>query len=262
MDAAAGSLSIHGLSKTYRLEGRPLPVLERIDLETPPGSFTSIVGASGCGKSTLLRLIVGLDNEYDGAIMVGGRRIDGPGLDRGIVFQEHRLFPWLTVQKNVALGLEGTSIDAAERRATVAEHIRLVGLEGFERAYPRELSGGMAQRTALASRALVNRPEILLLDEPFGALDALTRIQMQNELLRLWKAERITMILVTHDIEEAVFLGQEVVVMDSRPGRIRRRLRVEREYPRDRADAELSRVRRELLAEFEMGSASPPKAHV
>jgi sulfonate transport system ATP-binding protein len=159
------------------------------------------------------------------------------------------------VEENVALGLEGTSVPEAERRTAVAEHVRLVGLGGFERAYPKELSGGMAQRAAIA-RALVNRPDVLLLDEPLGALDALTRLQMQNELLRLWTTERITMILVTHDIEEAVFLGQEVVVMDSRPGRIRRRLQVDRPYPRDRADPELARVRRELLGAFGVGDAA------
>jgi ABC-type nitrate/sulfonate/bicarbonate transport system ATPase subunit len=250
--ARAATLSIRGLSKTYRLEGRPLSVLERIDLEVPSGGFTSIVGASGCGKSTLLRLIVGLDDQYEGAILLDGQPIRGPGLERGIVFQEHRLFPWLTVEENVALGLEASPLGAGERRTAVREHVHLVGLQGFERAYPRELSGGMAQRAAIA-RALVGKPDILLLDEPLGALDALTRVQMQNELLRLWRTERVTMILVTHDIEEAVFLGQEVVVMDARPGRIRRRLQVDRPYPRDRTDPELARLRRELLAEFQVG---------
>jgi sulfonate transport system ATP-binding protein len=245
----AADLSVRALSKTYRLEGRVLPVLERIDIDVPSGAFTCIVGASGCGKSTLLRLIAGLDPDYEGVIHLGGRPIRGPGLERGVVFQEHRLFPWLTVEDNVGLGLAASALGPAERRELVQSHLRMVGLEGFERAFPRALSGGMAQRAAIA-RALVNKPQVLLLDEPLGALDALTRAQLQDELLRLWMGERITVILVTHDIEEAVFLGEEVVVMDARPGRIRRGLKVERPHPRDRADPELARVRRELLAEF------------
>jgi sulfonate transport system ATP-binding protein len=251
----ARTLSIRGVSKSYALDGRTLQVLSGVDLEAPPGSFTSIVGTSGCGKSTLLRLIVGLDQDYEGAILLDGQSIRGPGLERGMVFQEHRLFPWLTVAENVEVGLAASSLRLPERRALVADHIRLVGLQGFERAYPHELSGGMAQRAAIA-RALVNKPDILLLDEPLGALDALTRLHLQNELARLWEAEGITMILVTHDIEEAVFLGEQVIVMDSSPGRIRRRLPVDRPYPRDRADPAIARIKRELLAEFHVGEAA------
>ena len=251
----ARTLSIRSVSKSYALDGRTLPVLSGIDLEAPPGSFTSIVGTSGCGKSTLLRLIVGLDQDYGGAILLDGQPIRGPGLERGMVFQEHRLFPWLTVAENVEVGLAASSLPLPERRALVADHIRLVGLQGFERAYPHELSGGMAQRAAIA-RALVSKPDILLLDEPLGALDALTRLHLQNELARLWEAEGITMILVTHDIEEAVFLGEQVIVMDSSPGRIRRTLPVDRPYPRDRADPAIARIKRELLAEFHVGEAA------
>jgi ABC-type nitrate/sulfonate/bicarbonate transport system ATPase subunit len=249
------------VSKSYRLNGRSLAVLQGIDLEALPGSFTSIVGASGCGKSTLLRLIVGLDADYEGEILLDGRPIRAPGLERGMVFQEHRLFPWLTVNQNVALGLSALERSEKEKRTTIAEHIRLVGLEGFERAYPYQLSGGMAQRAAIA-RALVSKPSILLLDEPLGALDALTRLHLQNELQRLWRAEGVTMILVTHDIEEAVFLGQQVVVMDSRPGRIRRRLRVELPYPRARAHPDFLRIKQDLLDEFHLDGEDRPRDYM
>lgn len=251
----ARTLSIRSVSKRYALDGRALPVLSGIDLEAPPGSFTSIVGSSGCGKSTLLRLIVGLDQDYEGEILLDGEPIRGPGLERGMVFQEHRLFPWLTVEENVELGLAASSLPSRERKALVADQVRLVGLQGFGHAYPHELSGGMAQRAAIA-RALVSKPDILLLDEPLGALDALTRLHLQNELARLWEAEGITMILVTHDIEEAVFLGEQVIVMASSPGPIRRRFRVDRPYPRDRADPAIARIKRELLAEFHVGGAA------
>jgi sulfonate transport system ATP-binding protein len=249
----SGTLSVRGLSKSYRLEGRVLPVLQRVDLEAPPGSFTSIVGTSGCGKSTLLRLLVGLDPDYEGSIELDGRPIREPGLERGIVFQEHRLFPWLTVEQNIGLGLSAADLPREERRVSVARHIQLVGLQGFERAYPHQLSGGMAQRAAIA-RALVSKPCILLLDEPLGALDALTRLHLQNELQRLWYAEGVTMIMVTHDIEEAIFLGQQVVVMDERPGRVRRRLDVPLPYPRDRAHRDFGRLKVDLLREFHLGS--------
>jgi ABC-type nitrate/sulfonate/bicarbonate transport system ATPase subunit len=199
------------------------------------------VGVSGCGKSTLLRLLIGLDDDYEGEIKVGGTRVQGTSLDRGIVFQEHRLFPWLTVRENVGLALESSDWSEAEKKKTIQEHIELVGLAGYEGAYPNQLSGGMAQRAAIA-RGLVNRPGILLLDEPFGALDALTRTNLQDELQRIWQTEKITMILVTHDVEEAVLLGDRVVVLQARPGRIRRVIDVDVPHPRDRADRRLREV--------------------
>lgn len=260
--ASFGTLSIRQVSKSYRLEGRELKVLDGIDLEVQPGSFTSIVGASGCGKSTLLRLILGLDTDYEGDILLDGKRIEGPGLERGIVFQEHRLFPWLTVEQNVAVGVAGTNLSEQEKREAVREQIALVGLTGFESAYPHQLSGGMSQRAAIA-RALAAKPRILLLDEPLGALDALTRLHLQAELQRLWHTEGVTMIMVTHDIEEAVFLGQEVIVMDARPGRIKRRVPVRLPYPRHRNDPELVRVKQQLLREFHVGDELPePRAAV
>lgn len=254
---SSGTLHVRGVSKSYQLEGRLLPVLQGIDLEAPPGSFTSIVGTSGCGKSTLLRLLVGLDPDYEGSIELDGKAVHEPGLERGIVFQEHRLFPWLTVEQNIELGLGALELTRKERKASVARHVALVGLDGFERAYPHQLSGGMAQRAAIA-RALVTKPSILLLDEPLGALDALTRLHLQNELLRLWSAEGVTMIMVTHDIEEAIFLGQQVVIMDARPGRIRRRLDVPLPYPRDRAHVDFLRLKQELLQAFDLQRTQNP----
>lgn len=247
--AQAGTLEIKQLSKHYDVKGEPLSVLQHIDLTVKPGEFVSIVGSSGCGKSTLLRLVVGLEEDYEGELLLDGQRIAGTSLDRGIVFQEHRLFPWLTVSQNIALGLLNSSLSEAERERSIAEHIALVGLQGFESAHPHQLSGGMSQRVAIA-RALVNRPRVLLLDEPFGALDALTRAHLQQELVRIWAAEGITAILVTHDVEEAVFLADRVVVMEPRPGRVRRTVTVDLPRPRDRASAAFAAIKDDVLQEF------------
>jgi sulfonate transport system ATP-binding protein len=218
-------------------------------LRVRPGEFVSVLGASGCGKSTLLRLIAGLDTDYSGEILVAGERVRDTSLQRGIVFQDHRLFPWLTASQNILAALRNAPLTAKQKRDAVAEHIALVGLAGFENAYPNQLSGGMAQRVAIA-RGLVNRPRVLLLDEPFGALDALTRGRLQNELQRIWEQERITMILVTHDVDEAVYLGDRVVTMAPRPGRIKRIVDVALPRPRDRADARFIRLRDEIVADF------------
>ena len=247
--AHAGTLHIDHLSKHYDVNGAPLAVLDDITLTVNPGEFVSIVGSSGCGKSTLLRLIVGLEDDYQGEVLLDGQRVVGTSLDRGIVFQEHRLFPWLTVEQNIALGLLNAKLGEAEKAQSVREHIALVGLEGFETAYPHQLSGGMSQRVAIA-RALVSRPEVLLLDEPFGALDALTRAHLQQELHHIWQAEGITMILVTHDVEEAIYLGDQVVVMEPRPGRIRRIVPIDLAHPRDRAGLPFARLKEDVLAEF------------
>ncbi|MDR1228447.1 MAG: ABC transporter ATP-binding protein [Azoarcus sp.] len=246
----AANLEIRRLRKRYLVDGGALAVLDDIDLSIRPGEFIAIVGASGCGKSTLLRLIIGLDNDYEGDILLDGRRVDDTGLDRGIVFQEHRLFPWLTVRKNIETGLlNNTRLSPEEKEKSVREHIELVGLQGFENAFPHQLSGGMSQRVAIA-RALVNRPEVLLLDEPFGALDAFTRHFLQDELLRISAEESITMVLVTHDIEEAIYLADRVVVMQPRPGRIKRVIDVDPPRPRQRDSAEFARLESDLLADF------------
>jgi ABC-type nitrate/sulfonate/bicarbonate transport system ATPase subunit len=242
-------IDIRDVSKQYTVKNEVLPVLERLSLTINPGEFLSIVGASGCGKSTLLRLLVGLDSEYQGEIQVGGQRLIGTSLDRGIVFQEHRLFPWLTIEQNVGLGLENSPWSSDKKKQAIKEHIELVGLTGFETAYPHQLSGGMAQRAAIA-RGLVNQPSILLLDEPFGALDALTRSRLQGELQTIWQREKITMILVTHDVDEAVYLGDRVVVMQPRPGRIRKTVNIDVPHPRDRSDPTLKALTEEVRAEI------------
>lgn len=246
---AGGALRISDLHKRFTIGNVPRPVLEAINLDVKPGEFISIVGASGCGKSTLLRLIVGLDAEYRGDIRLDGERVATTSLDRGIVFQDHRLFPWMTLGQNIELALLNTDTPKARRAQIVADHIALVNLQGFEKAYPHQLSGGMAQRAAIA-RALVTEPKLLLLDEPLGALDALTRVRVQNELQRIWMAQRSTMVMVTHDVEEALYLGDRVVVMAPNPGRIRRIVEVDLPHPRDRSAPLLHRLKDEILAEL------------
>ncbi|MDB5886791.1 MAG: sulfonate transporter ATP-binding protein [Polaromonas sp.] len=260
----ANDLDIRGLGKRYastQAKGGSLQVLQAIDLHIPSGQFVSIVGASGCGKSTLLRLILGLDADYEGQILLDGAPITGTGRERGIVFQDHRLFPWLSVEQNIAVGLRNAPFTQDQKRDLVRQHVALVGLEGFERSFPHQISGGMAQRVAIA-RGLVNRPRVLLLDEPFGALDALTRSRLQGELQRIWQKERITMLLVTHDVEEAVFLGDQVVVMQPYPGRIRRIVPVELPHPRNRSDPAFIRIRDDVLSDFFDASAVGPSETV
>lgn len=249
----AATLDIRQLNKSYPVNGQALPVLSDISLSIAPGEFVSIVGNSGCGKSTLLRLLIGLEQQYSGQILHDGKPITGTSLERGIVFQEHRLFPWLTVEQNIETGLLNAGVSAQQKKDAVREHIALVGLQGFEQAFPHQLSGGMSQRVAIA-RALVNRPDILLLDEPFGALDNQTRTRLQQELQRIWQQEGITMVLVTHDVEEAVYLADRVVVMQPRPGRIKRILPINLDRPRDRTSSDFAALKDEVLAEFVLKS--------
>jgi sulfonate transport system ATP-binding protein len=244
---AASNLTIEDLNKSYKVTGGDVEALQGINLDIREGEFVSIVGSSGCGKSTLLRIISGLENGYSGDVKIGGKRVGGPGLDRGMVFQEHRLIPWLTVEQNIAFGLNG--LENGRRDTVVREHLDLVGLTGFAKALPHQLSGGMAQRVAIA-RSLVNNPQLLLLDEPFGALDAMTRIQMQQEILRIWEVERTTMVLVTHDIDEAIYLGDRVVIMSSRPGTIKKIVPVHLPRPRDRSSYDFVQIRKEIYTEF------------
>ena len=240
-------LTIRNVNKNFQQGQKSLSVLNQIDLDITKGEFVSIVGSSGCGKSTLLRLIAGLDREYDGEIRLNGTPVLGPDLKRGLIFQEHRLLPWLTVSENIGLALEETDLTVSDRKKLIQEHIELVGLKGFEKSYPHQLSGGMSQRVAIA-RGLVNKPDILLLDEPFGALDAITRDILQKELQRIWEQEKITMILVTHDIEEAVFLGDRVIVMSARPGKIKSIIPVQTAHPRHKDDAQLFHLRNEAIS--------------
>ncbi|AGH50876.1 MULTISPECIES: ABC transporter ATP-binding protein [Sphingomonadales] len=248
-----GELIVSDLNKSFTINGQPRRILDNINLTVRPGEFVSIVGASGCGKSTLLRLIVGLDTEYSGELRLDGERIATTSLDRGIVFQDHRLFPWMTLEQNIELALLNTDTPRARRAQIVADHIALVNLKGFEKAYPHQLSGGMAQRAAIA-RALVTEPRLLLLDEPLGALDALTRVHVQSELQRIWMAQRSTMVMVTHDVEEALYLGDRVIVMSPNPGRIRRIVEVDLPHPRDRRSPLLHRLKDEILAELTSGA--------
>ena len=256
----SGLLQLRHVGKTYGIDGQDLRVLDAIDLDVEAGSFLSIVGPSGCGKSTLLRLIVGLDPDYEGTIALAGKPVVGTSLDRGIVFQDHRLLPWMTLQQNIGLALINSGMKDAERRERTADLINLVGLRGFETVFPHQLSGGMAQRAAIA-RGLVTNPQVLWLDEPLGALDALTRVRLQDELLRIWETERITMILVTHDVEEAVYLGSRVLVMHPGPGRIAADIEIPLSYPRDRASHEFTDVRRRVLVAMgAFGPAAKPAA--
>jgi sulfonate transport system ATP-binding protein len=242
-----GRLDLRGVGKLFPGPGGGLEALRDISLTIAPGEFISIVGGSGCGKSTLLRLIAGLEQPSSGSVALDGRAITAPGRDRGLVFQDHRLLPWQTVRENVAFAMAAPG--ASEARRSVAEHIELVGLGGFEDTYPAQLSGGMAQRAAIA-RALVNRPRVLLLDEPFASLDALTRIQLQQEILRIWQRERTTVVLVTHDIDEALFLGDRVLVLSPRPGSIRRLVQVPLPRPRQRGGAGFLELRQQIYREF------------
>jgi len=213
------SICVRDLHKRYKSRDGEVPALVSVDLDVKEGEFVTIVGPSGCGKSTLLYILGGFIGADEGRIEGEGKAVTGPGVDRGIVFQEYALFPWLTVTQNIRYGLEMTGVPRDQRVDIVQRLIRTIGLQGFEHRFPRELSGGMKQRVAIA-RTLAYDPKILLLDEPFGALDALTRETMQDELLRLWQATRKTVVMVTHDVNEAVYLSERVLVMSQRPGRI------------------------------------------
>jgi ABC-type nitrate/sulfonate/bicarbonate transport system ATPase subunit len=248
-DLESGALRLKGLGKTFSVPGGSLEILQGIDLDISTGEFITIVGASGCGKSTILRLVAGLDVKFGGQILVGGKPVDGPGLERALAFQDHRLLPWLTVEQNIRLGLDAVSLPKARKAELVSQQIEIVGLKGFEGAYPRQLSGGMAQRAAIA-RALVNEPQILLLDEPLGALDSLTRSAMQQELLRIWSQLRTTVMMVTHDIDEAVFLSDRIAVLSPRPGRVRAIVPVDLPHPRDHSDPAFASIRRLVLGEL------------
>ena len=241
-------IEIKNLNKQFIIDGNSVDILQDISLSIERGQFISIVGASGCGKSTLLRMISGLETITSGEILLDGKKVVKPGLDCGMVFQEARLFPWSSVQKNIEFGIS-QKLGEREKKEKANQMIRLVGLGGFEKALPKQLSGGMQQRVSIA-RGLINNPKVLLMDEPFGALDAITRINMQNETLRIWEAEKKTMILVTHDIDEAIFLGDKIVVLSSRPGRIKRVIDVDLPRPRDRSSEQFIHIRKEIFKEF------------
>ncbi len=248
-------IAVSGLTRRFSTADGMLTALSDVSFTVEKGEMICIVGASGCGKSTLLRAVAGLDPEHEGSVLIGGRPIVRPEKAIGIVFQEHRLFPWLTVEKNIGFALNGVSKE--ERAERVAQYIRLVGLEGFEKSLPAQLSGGMAQRAGIA-RALVNEPPVLLLDEPFGALDAFTKITLQDELKRIQKESRTTMLMVTHDIDEAVYLSDRVIILSSRPGRLRAIIPVELPEPRSRNSMEFLETRRRIYARFFSADGSEP----
>jgi len=248
-------LRIEAVSRTFppaRKGAEPTLALQPITLDVADNDFITILGPSGCGKSTLLRIVAGLDRASTGRVLLDGAEVSGPGADRGMVFQSYTLFPWLTVEDNIAFGLRERGIAETERRKVAQEWCQRVGLTGFEHHYPKQLSGGMQQRTAIA-RVLANDPKIMLLDEPFGALDNQTRSLMQETLLEIWERNTKTVLFVTHDIEESIFLASRVVVMSARPGRIKLDLKIDLPYPRHytiKTSPEFSALKAQLTEEI------------
>lgn len=243
------SLSIQHVGKTFSLDGSEVVALKDVSVDIKNGEFVSIVGSSGCGKSTLLRLIIGLETPTEGEIIIeGNERLVTGNIQVGMAFQEARLFPWLSVEKNIEYGIT-SKLKKEEKKEIVQQKVELVGLKGFEKALPKQLSGGMQQRASIA-RALATDPEILLLDEPFGALDAFTRINMQNEILEIWKKSKKTMVLVTHDIDEAIYLSDRIIILSSRPGELKEIIPVQSSRPRDRSSSEFVSIRKKIYKEF------------
>ena len=239
------NLTIHGVTKRFTVGDDEVEALAPIDLVIPKGEFVCMIGASGCGKSTLLRIIAGFEEPTTGEVAIDGKPVTGPGSDRGMVFQDYALFPWMTVRQNVSFGPRQRHLPREEIDKTTDEFVRMVGLERFADRYPNQLSGGMKQRVAIA-RVLANNANILLMDEPFGALDALTREQLQNELLQIWKRTGVTTIFVTHSVEEAVLLADRVLVMSAGPGRIDSDFRIDLPRPRDVSSPEFNALRRDV----------------
>jgi len=244
-----GEVTIRNLTKSFSINGRHLSVLQSVSHNIRAGESLAVVGASGSGKTTLLRVLAGLEEADRGDVLIDGQPVRGVGTDRAVIFQEPRLLPWLTVLDNVAFPLRNRGLGKAEARKRAEYYVELVGLSEFTEALPSQLSGGMAQRVGIA-RALAVKPEILLLDEPFGALDAMTKITMQEELSRIWREEKVTMILVTHDLEEAVFLADRVLILSKDKGGRTREIDIDLPRPRNRSEARFVRFREQLLNEF------------
>ncbi|MDD6481218.1 MAG: ABC transporter ATP-binding protein [Lachnospiraceae bacterium] len=244
------AVEIKNVKKVFSINKDEIEVLRDINLEIKDNEIISIVGASGCGKSTLLKLLIGLDEASEGQITVDGKSpFETDSTEIGMIFQEARLFPWKTVEKNIEFGIENKSLTKGEKKELVSHYIELVGLQGFEKALPNQLSGGMKQRVSIA-RTLINKPKILLLDEPFGALDAFTKINLQNEMLNIWEKEKTTMIIVTHDIDEAIYLGSRVVVMSPKPGVIQNTFDIQIPRPRNRTSDDFDYYRKNIYKEF------------
>ena len=254
-------IEISSVNRTYfDTSENDVEALKDVSLSVRKGEFLSVIGPSGCGKTTLLRLLAGLDKPESGTITLEGKEIAAPGPQLGYVFQQGSLFPWLTVENNIASGLKARRV-YRENKAEVARFVELVGLQGFEKSYPHQISGGMAQRVAIA-RARINRPDALLLDEPMGALDAFTRADLQDKLLELWKQNGTTMILVTHDVDEAVYLSDRIVIMTPRPGQISEIKDVRLSRPRDRGSVEFMALRGTILEKLHLASAQPQPEYI
>ena len=247
-------IEVRGVSRTYYdTTGKQTEALQNVDLEIQNGELITLIGPSGCGKTTLLRLIAGLDVPQSGSLMMENRPIDKPGHERGYVFQQAALFPWKTVEENIATGLKARNI-YKEKKGHIKEYIDMIGLTGFEKAYPHEISGGMAQRVAIA-RALINDPKVLLLDEPLGALDAFTRVDLQNTIRKIWKETGTTIALVTHDVDEAIYLSDRIVIMTARPGKISEIINVNLRNERDRNDDKFIIIRRLVLEKLHLAGS-------
>lgn len=241
-----GNIQIKEARKEFENpDGSKVTALDGINLEIEAGSFVSLIGPSGCGKTTLLRAIAGLNPADSGAIYLDGCSVTGAGADRGYAFQQANLFPWLTIYQNIAFGLKARGI-YREQKGEIDKMIEKVGLKGFEKSYPHQISGGMQQRASLA-RALVGHPKVLLLDEPLGALDAFTRMNMQDLILDIWKEYNMTMIMVTHDVDEAIYLSDQVVVMSARPAKVEKVIDIKEFRPRDRGRASFMKYRKDIL---------------
>ncbi|MDR1574507.1 MAG: ABC transporter ATP-binding protein [Treponema sp.] len=241
-----GLIEVKKVRKTFPQNGgADIVALDDVDISFESTEFVSLIGPSGCGKSTLLRLIAGLIRQDSGTITLDGAEITKPGYERGLVFQDPTLFPWMTIYENIAYGLRSRGVYKTEKRR-IPDFFKLVGLEGFEKSYPHHLSGGMAQRAALA-RTLVNQPKVLLLDEPLGALDAFTRMNMQDEIIAIWQKQRMTTVMVTHDVDEAIYMATRIIVMSARPAKIEQVITVEKARPRRRDDHEFLELRAEIL---------------
>jgi NitT/TauT family transport system ATP-binding protein len=240
-------LTVENLNKKYVSHGSVTSALVDINLQIEEGEFVCLLGPSGCGKSTLLKIIAGLIPATSGRITINGRPVNGPGPERAVVFQDYALFPWMTVRDNVEFGLEARRLPAAERREVSSRLLKVVGLSDFAERFPHQLSGGMKQRVSIA-RALAVDPSLLLMDEPFGALDAQTRHLLQDELLRVWREYRKTVVFVTHSIEEAIYLSDRIVVMTARPGRVKQIMVVPEARPREMASVDMNQRQREVRA--------------
>ena len=260
-------LKIEDVNRTYTDDaGNTTEALRDVNLDVKRGEFVSFIGASGCGKTTLLRLVAGLDMPESGSLTVmdsvtdgpvtGSSRINGPDPKRGYVFQQGSLFPWLNVRDNISFGLKARGVHKTEKDE-IAKHIEMVGLSGFEKSFPHQISGGMAQRVAIA-RALINGPTLLLLDEPMGALDNFTRADIQDKLIEIWQRSGTTMLLVTHDVDEAIYMSDRIVIMTPRPGQISEIIEVRMPHPRHRGGTEFLQARREILSKLHLASAEPP----